>query len=156
MTTKLKTKKTTMVCMILTNIICTCWKFFRTSTPFRNVHDFDYDINDLRCSYENELAYQHMIAKNPFFKKNRYVNEETDTITNYIKFGDMQLKYCFENYINKNSIPNCCRQTTTEIVKRELIKQTMSSHKLALVVDLEKVKERKKQQREGTYERPRK
>jgi len=150
---KLKTKKTTMVCMYLTNIICTCWKFFRTRTPFRNVRDFDFDINDLRCQYENELAFQHMDKLNSFFKKNRYVDEDADTVTNYIKVGNMQLKYCFENYMRKNEIPQCCREPISETVKRELIKQTLSSHTPALVVDLEKVKAQK-QKREGAHERP--
>ena len=141
---KLKTKKLTKVCMVITNSVCKCWKFFRTATPFRNVQDFDFHVSDLRCQYKNALSYQHFKKKNKkWYDKKRIENEETDTVINHIRFGDMLLTYSFENYIRKNSIPPCCREETSTIVRRELIRNTIKSHKPALVIDLDKVKERK-------------
>ena len=75
---KLKTKKLTKVCMVITNGICKCWKFFRTATPFRNVQDFDFHVSDLRCQYPNALSYQHFKKKN----KKLFDRADLNTIVN--------------------------------------------------------------------------
>jgi len=146
---KLKTKRLTKVCIMIATGFCTCWKFFRTATPFRNVQDFDFHVRDLRCEYDNAISYQHFKKKNPkWYDKQHIVDEETDTVTNHVRLGDLLLTYSFENYIRKNSIPPCCREKTSTIVWRELISKTIKSHKPALVIDLDKVKERKQVQHE--------
>ena len=40
-----------------------------------------------------------------------------------------------------NEVPPCCREKQSTIVWRELISKTIKSHKPALVIDLDKVKE---------------
>jgi len=151
MTEKLKTKKLTKVCMGIATVICECWKFFRTKTPIRNVNDFDYYIWDLRSNCENSLHYQASVANKPFFMKLKDKDVETNTINYNIKIGDMGLNYSLESFKKKAEIPVWLREPTSVLIKRELLRSTVSSHSAAKTVDLKLYKEQK--QREGNYER---
>ena len=151
MSKKLKTKKLTKVCMGIATVICECWKFFRTKTPIRNVDDFDYHIWDLRELCENQLHYKATVQGLPFFIKRKDKDEETNTINYDIKIGDMGLNYSLESFKKKAELPIWLREPTSVMIKRELLRNTVSSHSAAKTVDLNLYKEQKK--REGNYER---
>ncbi len=154
MTNKLKTKKLTKVCMGITSVFCSCWKFFRTKTPIRNVDDFDYHIWDLRELCENELHYKATVQTLPFFIKKKDKDEETNTINYNIKIGEMGLRYSLESFKKKAEIPMHLREPISCSIKHELLRKTVSSHSAAKTVDLQLYKEQ--QQREGHYARLRK
>ena len=155
MQNKLKTKKLTKVCMGITSVFCSCWKFFRTRTPIRNVQDFDFHIWDLRSQCENELVYNHTVKNKPFFIKEKEKDEDCDTNNYNIKIGDMCLQYSLENFKRKpNEIPVHLRQPINCLIKHELLRKTVSSHSADKTVDLKLYKEQ--QQRDGHYARLRK
>ena len=135
-----------MVCIGLTHLICKVWKYLRTSTPLRRIDDFDYTIWDIRSEYDNESEYQEFVAKLPFFLKNRQVDTVSDTVTNNIKFGDMGLTYSFEHYIKKGDVPKQLLEPITNFVKREILEQTVQSHKPPKPVVLLDDKKQEKQQ----------
>jgi len=151
MSNKLKTKTTTKVCMGITSVFCSCWKFFRTKTPIRNVDDFDYYIWDLRSQCENELHYKDTVKNLPFFIKEKDKDEDTNTINYNIKIGDMGLNYSLESFKKKPEIPVHLRQPISCLIKHELLRKTVSSHSAAKTVDLKLYKEQK--QRDGHYAR---
>ena len=154
MTNKLKTKKLTKVCMGITSVFCSCWKFFRTRTPFRNINDFDYYIWDLRELCENELHYKATVQTLPFFIKKKDKDEGTNTINYNIKIGEMGLRYSLENFKRTPEIPVHLRQPINCLIKHELLRKTVSSHSAAKTVDLQLYKEQQK--RDGHYARLRK
>jgi len=151
MTEKLKTKRLTKVCMGVTSVFCSCWKFFRTKTPIRNVNDFDYYIWDLRLECKNEFHYKDTVANKPFFMKLKDKDVETNTINYNIKIGDMGLNYSLESFKKKTENPTWLREPTSVLIKRELLRDTVSSHSTKNTVDLAKYKEQKL--KEGNYER---
>ena len=152
---KLKTKNITKVCMGITSVFCSCWKFFRTKTPFRNVDDFDYYIWDLRSTCENELVYNRTVKNLPFFIREKIRDEDCDTNNYNIKIGDMCLQYSLENFKRKpDEIPVHLRQPINCLIKHELLRKTVSSHSAAKTVDLQLYKEQ--QQRGGHNARLRK
>ena len=154
MQNKLKTKKLTKVCMGITSVFCSCWKFFRTKTPIRNVDDFDYYIWDLRKDCENELVYNRTVKNLPFFIKEKEKDEDCDTNNYNIKIGDMCLQYSLENFKRTPEIPVHLRQPISCLIKHELLRKTVSSHSAAKTVDLQLYKEQQK--RDGHYARLRK
>ena len=154
MTEKLKTKKLTKVCMGMTSVFCSCWKFFRTKTPIRNVDDFDYYIWDLRSACENELVYNRTVKNLPFFIREKIRDEDCDTNNYNIKIGDMCLQYSLENFKRTPEIPVRLRQPINCLIKHELLRKTVSSHSAAKTVDLKLYKEQ--QQRDGHNARLRK
>ena len=87
---QLKTKKLTKVCMGMTSVFCSCWKFFRTKTPIRNVDDFDYYIWDLRSQCENELHYKDTVKNLPFFIKEKDKDEDTELLADIIDRDDVE------------------------------------------------------------------
>ena len=151
---KLKTKNITKVCMGITSVFCSCWKFFRTKTPIRNVDDFDYYIWDLRSTCENLLVYNRTVKNLPFFIREKVRDEDCDTNNYNIKIGDMGLQYSLENFKRKPEIPVHLRQPINCLIKHELLRKTVSSHSAAKTVDLKLYKEQ--QQRDGHYARLRK
>ena len=152
---KLKTKNITKVCMGITSVFCSCWKFFRTKTPIRNVDDFDYYIWDLRSTCENQLVYNRTVKNLPFFIREKVRDEDCDTNNYNIKIGDMCLQYSLENFKRTpNEIPVHLRQPISCLIKHELLRKTVSSHSAAKTVDLKLYKEQ--QQRDGHYARLRK
>ena len=118
-----------MVCIWITHILCKLWKFFRTGTFLRKIDDFDYTIWDLRSEYANESEYQEFVGKLPFFMKDRSVDAVSETVVNNIKFGDMGLNYSFEHFIKKGDVPKQLLEPITGLIKRELLEQTVQSHK---------------------------
>ena len=149
MTEKLKTKKLTKVCMGITSVFCSLWKFFRTKTPIRNVDDFDYHIWDLRSQCENELHYNNTVKNKPFFIREKIRDEDCDTNNYNIKIGDMGLQYSLENFKRTPEIPMHLREPISCLIKHELLRKTVSSHSAAKTVDLELYKEQQK--RGGHY-----
>ena len=119
MQTKLKTKKLTKVCMGMTSVFCSLWKFFRTKTPIRNVDDFDYYIWDLRSACENELVYNRTVKNLPFFIKEKEKDEDLNTINYNIKIGDMGLQYSLENFKRTPEIPVHLRQPINCLITHE-------------------------------------
>ena len=152
----LNTRKKTMVCIYLTNLFCKVWKYLRTCTPVREIDDFDYQIWDLRSNCRDELDYQKFVGSLPFFKKQRTVDDYSDTVSNVIKIGDMGLRYSFELFIKKGDVPRMWQEPIDKHMRRELIEQTLLSHKpKPVVIDLEIKKQQQKGERKVDNERQR-
>ena len=91
--TKLTTKLSTKVIMIVAEAVCKVWKYSRTK--YNGVSDFDYHITDLRRQYPNQLVYKHAIGVLPFYCKTNEVDDEYER-TSSIKLGDCNIRYTFD------------------------------------------------------------
>ena len=94
--TKLTTKLSTKVIMIVAEAVCKVWKYSRTK--YNGVSDFDYHITDLRRQYPNQLVYKHAIGVLPFYCKTNEVDDEYER-TSSIKFGDCNIRYTFDRLV---------------------------------------------------------
>ena len=94
--TKLTTKLSTKVIMIVAEAVCKVWKYSRTK--YNGVSDFDYHITDLRRQYPNQLVYKHAIGVLPFTCKTNEVDDEYER-TSSIKLGDCNIRYTFDKLV---------------------------------------------------------
>ena len=94
--TKLTTKLSTKVIMIVAEAVCKVWKYSRTK--YNGVSDFDYHITDLRRQYPNQLVYKHAIGVLPFTCKTNEVDDEYER-TSSIKLGDCNIRYTFDRLV---------------------------------------------------------
>ena len=96
--TKLTTKLSTKVIMIVAEAVCKVWKYSRTK--YNGVSDFDYHITDLRRQYPNQLVYKHAIGVLPFTCKTNEVDDEYER-TSSIKLGDCNIRYQFNKEVKQ-------------------------------------------------------
>ena len=94
--TKLTTKLSTKVIMIVAEAVCKVWKYSRTK--YNGVSDFDYHITDLRSQYPNNLVYRDAVGVLPFYCKTNEVDDEHER-TSSIKFGDCNIRYTFDKLV---------------------------------------------------------
>ena len=138
----LKVKLTTRIFMKLTNLVCKVWRVGKTEK-------FRYYIRDLRCQYDTEVAYKQFRKEHPtFFERKEKFNEDTREKTVHVRVGDMLLTYSWLKYRLMEDMPPLLTEPVSNMIKRNLLQETKSSHKANPVVDLEKVKAMKERQRE--------
>ncbi|BAQ94198.1 hypothetical protein HOQ52_gp02 [uncultured phage_MedDCM-OCT-S30-C28] len=94
--TKLTTKLSTKVIMIVAEAVCKVWKYGRSK--YNGVSDFDYHITDLRRQYPNQTVYHYAVQELPFYCKTNEVDDEYER-TSSIKIGDCNIRYTFDRLV---------------------------------------------------------
>ena len=94
--TKLTTKLSTKVIMIVAEAVCKVWKYSRTK--YNGVSDFDYHITDLRSQYPNNLVYRDAVGVLPFYCKTNEVDDDFEKVSS-IKLGDCNIRYTFDKLV---------------------------------------------------------
>ena len=124
----------TQVIMVLTNIYCKLWHFFRC--VLRNKRDFDFFIQDLRRQYPKGEIGDAAIGKLPFFKKVILVDDDCERSSS-VKIGHCHLKYSFDKTVREQKVLLFDDSPRWEIA-RALLRMTMQQNHNASVLKFSK------------------
>ena len=128
-------KNMTQIVMVLTEIYCRLWYFFRCR--LRNKSDFDYFIRNLQTQYPTNNG----IWTKPFFHKVVLVNDDYEK-SRSVKIGNITIEYSFDKTIKQPIVHLFGYDAMTEVIKG-LVHITRQSHHNASVFSLAKHRKEK-------------
>ena len=132
-------KNMTQIVMVLTEIYCRLWYFFRCS--LRNKRDFNFFIQDLRKQYPKGDLGDVAIGRLPFFQKIILIDDELER-TCAVKIGHCYLKYSFDKTLKEQKILLFDDSPRWEIA-RALLRMTIQQNHNASVLKFSKHRKEK-------------
>ena len=132
-------KNMTQIVMVLSELYCRLWYFFRCS--LRNKRDFNFFIQDLRKQYPIGDLGDIAIGRIPFFQKIILVDNELER-TCAVKIGHCYLKYSFDKTVKEQKVLLFDDSPRWEIA-RALLRMTIQQNHNASVLKFSKHRKEK-------------
>ena len=132
-------KNMTQIVMVLSELYCRLWYFFRCS--LRNKRDFNFFIQDLRKQYPIGDLGDIAIGRIPFFQKIILVDNELER-TCAVKLGHCYLKYSFDKTVKEQKVLLFDDSPRWEIA-RALLRMTIQQNHNASVLKFSKHRKEK-------------
>ena len=132
-------KNMTLIVMVLAEIFCHLWYFFRCS--LRNNRDFNFFIQDLRKQYPTGELGDIAIGILPFFKKVVLTDNDLEKSC-AVKIGHCYLKYSFDKTLKEQKVLLFDDSPRWEIA-RALLRMTMRQNHNASVLKFSKHRKEK-------------
>ena len=132
-------KNMTQIVMVLAELYCRLWYFFRCS--LRNKRDFNFFIQDLRKQYPIGDLGDIAIGRIPFFQKIILIDNELER-TCAVKIGHCYLKYSFDKTVKEQKVLLFDDSPRWEIA-RALLRMTIQQNHNASVLKFSKHRKEK-------------
>ena len=132
-------KNMTQIVMVLSELYCRLWYFFRCS--LRNKRDFNFFIQDLRKQYPKGDLGDIAIGRIPFFQKIILVDNELER-TCAVKIGHCYIKYSFDRTVKEQKVLLFDDSPRWEIA-RALLRMTIQQNHNASVLKFSKHRKEK-------------